>query len=140
MKTSLYILLIIVSGLFTSCDKDDEPQDEQPQQEATISGTWNLTDLHGGFAGVNEQYEPGVITWTFNEETAVLTVVNNHQGKATVYDGYETGTYPYSTSTIEGKSVVSIDGGEFGFYTLDENEMTIDQGLGTDGYIFTFKR
>lgn len=132
MKVSLCILLIAISGLLISCDKDDSPV---PQQDPTIIGTWSLTNLHGGFVGADENYEPGVITWTFKEDAASLIVVNNHPSSDGAYDGLETGTYPY---TVQKPGNLLIDGTDY-IYSVTKTQLIIEQNL-TDGYTFSFKR
>lgn len=132
MKTSLYILFIAFSGLMISCDKDDE---NVLQQDPTIMGTWNLTNIHGGFVGADENFEPGVITWTFKENTSTLIVMNNHASTDGAYDGLETGTYPF---TVQSVGHLLIDGTDF-IYSVTEAELVIEQNL-TDGYTFSFKR
>lgn len=139
MKPTLFVILFTIFGLFSSCDKDDDPQREVPQ-EAVIAGAWNLTAIKGGFAGINESYEPGKITWIFQAETATLKVINNHTDDSSIYDGFETGTYSYSVSKNEANAIVHIDGTKFGIYTIDAQKMTIDAYYGADGYLYSFER
>lgn len=135
MKTSFFIVLIAISGIVMSCDKDDDMQ-----QEPTIAGTWNLLNIQGGFAGIDADFSPGLITWNFNAETSSLSVVNNHPEDEIVYDGFETGTYPYSILQSEGDKLLSIDGGTFGIYTFTDYQLIIDQNIASDGYVFSFER
>ena len=136
MKTKLLILLIVFFGLATSCNNDD---DNGPTNEITIAGTWDLRNISGGIAGVDSNFEADLIQWSFNEETSVLTIANDHSNDETLYDGLESGTYIYELTVSEGENQINIDGASFGTYTISENELVIAQTL-ADGYVFSFKR
>lgn len=131
MKVSIYLLLILFSGITVSCDKEDDPI---PPQNTPLIGMWNLTHIRGGFAGVDISFKPGVITWNFNK-TDTLTVTNNHLEGEILYNGLETGTYPYNTP---GNDLIIIDNSEY-TYSISKNKLTIKQSI-TDGYIFYFQR
>ena len=131
-------LLFLGSFLCTSCSNDDEPV-----QPKVINGSWNLTKISGGFAGIDDDYIKGTITWTFNNQT--LFVVNNASAQGTIYSGFETGNYTYSTFSANGIAYVVIDDGEFGGYKIDANSMIINQnqisiGSGADGFVLQFER
>ena len=135
MKSTFFMFLIAISALATSCDNDDDSL-----RQPTISGTWNLINITGGLAGIDADFEPGVITWTFNAETSMLSVENNHPENETIYDGLETGTYSYSISNTDDEARLIIDDGDFGSYILSKNQLIIDQYYGADGYLFTLER
>ena len=61
MKSTFYILGLILVVL--SCNSDD---DVQQNTEPTLFGPWSLVNVSGGFAGVNDDFEIGTITWNFN--------------------------------------------------------------------------
>ena len=137
MKTKLLILLIAFFGLTTSCDNDD---DNGPNNETTIAGTWDLRNISGGIAGVNTNFEPGLIQWNFNAETFILTVQNNNSNEEVLYDGLESGTYSYELTEIEGEKHVMVEDSDFGSYMISGDGLIIDQNMGADGYVFTFER
>jgi hypothetical protein len=60
-------LMILGIVLFISCSK----QDESTKLESR-DGIWQVKNISGGFAGIDDEYETGVITWTFNNQ--ILTV------------------------------------------------------------------
>lgn len=134
-KTLLALTLALV--FFTSCSNND---DSTPV--VTINGLWHVENISGGFAGIDDDYQNGEITWTFTNQT--LTVDNNAPQSA-LYSGLDTGTYAYSTSEIDGVTYINIDTMEFGGYSLSSTGLIIDQniistGSGADGFILTFKR
>jgi len=136
-KLSLIMILGIV--LFTNCNNDD---DDDSTQTESLNGIWNIKNISGGFAGINDEYETGIITWTFNNQ--ILTVENNDiQGN--IYSGFETGTYSYSSTEINGANYIIIENSEYGGYTLSTNNLTINQnettsGSGADGFMLQFER
>lgn len=138
MKIDKIIVAIILAVLFiTSCDKDN-----QSNQSDEIEGTWKVTNISGGFAGIDDDYASGVITWKFNGQT--LTVINN-ESQGAIYSGFETGTYQYTSTEINGVKYININSQEFGGYTITNNNLTINQnetstGSGADGFILNFSR
>jgi hypothetical protein len=83
-----------------------------------------------------------VITWTFNNQ--ILTVENN-ENQWHIFSGFESGTYNYTVSEIDGINYIIINNAEFGSYTLSRNELIIDQnikksGTGADRFILQFNR
>ncbi|HET8838878.1 MAG TPA: hypothetical protein VFM82_07800 [Flavobacteriaceae bacterium] len=138
MRTTFLILLLAFCGFATSCDNDD---DNGPQTEVSLEGTWDLKNISGGFAGINADFEDDAIEWTFNEETSVLTINNTHPNDdETIYDGLESGTYTYELSTVDGENQIYINDVFFGVYVLSASELVIDQDIGADGYVFSFER
>jgi hypothetical protein len=134
-KLSLLLLLGII--FFTNCSNDDEPTELE-----SYNGTWNIKNISGGIAGIEDEYETGIITWTFNNQ--ILTVENNAvQGY--IYSGFESGTYNYSTSEINGINYIIINNTIFGSYTLSLTSLTINQnesasGSIDDGFILQFEK
>lgn len=140
MKTKILTLLVTLAViLFTSCNNDDDVTPVEP-----INGTWNLTNILGGFAGIDDDYASGVITWTFNTQNMTLHVENNNT-QETIFSGFETGTYPYTLVESNGNEYVHIDGEEFGGYVINSDGMIINQneiqdGVLVDGFILHFER
>lgn len=52
--------------LLASCSSNDDNESTQPE---SLNGIWNIKNIQGGFAGIDDDYETGVITWTFNNQT-----------------------------------------------------------------------
>jgi len=65
MKTIISILCCFALFFLISCEDDEENIDP-------IIGSWNLTQLMGGLAGVDENYASGDIVWTFSEDSLFI--------------------------------------------------------------------
>jgi len=133
----LNILMVLGIILFTSCNNNDDSTELE-----SLEGTWSVKNISGGIAGIDDDYETGVITWTFNNQ--VLTVINN-ESQGNLYSGFESGTYSYSTSEINGINYIIINNAEYGGYTISINNLTINQnettaGSGADGFLLRFER
>ena len=138
MKIGKLSLLMILSLIvFTNCNNDDDSN-----QTETLNGIWNVKNISGGIAGIDDDYGTGIITWTFNNQ--VLTIENN-ESQGNIYSGFESGTYNYSINEINGVNFITINNAEYGSYTLSINNLTINQnettnGSGADGFILQFER
>lgn len=133
----LTLIMILGFVFFTSCNNDDDSN-----QEETLSGIWNVKNISGGFAGIDDDYEIGIITWTFSNQ--MLTVENN-ENQGNIYSSFGSGTYNYSTSEINGVNYITINNTEYGGFTLSINNLTINQnettsGSGADGFILQFEK
>ncbi len=131
--------LLMISGiiLFTSCSNDEESTTLE-----SLNGIWNVKNISGGIAGINDDYDDGTITWTFTNQ--MLTVENN-ESQGNLYSGFESGTYNYTVSEINGFQYIFINNVEFGSYALATNSLIIDQnetssGAGADGFILQLER
>lgn len=134
----LFSAILFGLSIFMGCDKkDDTPQ------KVTLDGTWNLKNIRGGFAGVDDDFELGLVTWTFDEPSSTLAVVNNSTQEF-IYSGYETGTYTYIIfSYSNGNKFMIINGTEHGKFIIQENLLTINEnelqsGPAADGFVFEF--
>jgi len=138
MKIGRLILLMILGlVVFTNCNNDDDSN-----QEETLNGIWNVKNISGGISGIDDDYDNGIITWTFNNQ--VLTIKNN-ESQGNIYSGFESGTYNYSTNEVNGINYITINNAEYGGYTLSINNLTINQnetssGSGADFFMLQFER
>jgi len=133
----LSLLMILGLVVFTNCNNDDDSN-----QEETLNGIWNVKNISGGISGIDDDYDNGIITWTFNNQ--VLTIENN-ESQGNIYSGFESGTYNYSTNEVNGINYITINNAEYGGYTLSINNLTINQnetssGSGADFFILQFER
>lgn len=138
MKNILLTLALISAlVLCTSCKKDDDTT-----EPATISGNWNLKNVSGGFAGINIDYTPGEVIWTFNLETNILTVQNNiiTTGPEDIYAGFDSGTYNFEIERNEDTQALLVDGVNIGDIILLDDILQVDEGVAVDGFIKTFER
>ncbi|OUR94254.1 hypothetical protein A9Q87_00995 [Flavobacteriales bacterium 34_180_T64] len=140
MKIRILTFLLTLGVItFTSCDNDDDSS-----QIVTFEGTWNLKNISGGFAGIDDEYDSGIITWTFNNQNLMLNVINN-SSQESIYSGYESGTYTYSITESNGSEYIVINTEVFGKLILLGNNLTLNQdetpsGSGADGFLLQFER
>lgn len=138
MKTKYSIVLLCLAVMFYGCDKD-EKNNADP-----IYGVWNLKNVSGGFAGVDDDFNDGAIIWTFNLQNGTLVVQNNNDSNA-IYDGLDSGTYTFSILEKGQKEYLLVDNSELGGMSLLQNEMVIDQNKmstanGADGFILKLQK
>jgi hypothetical protein len=128
-----HLFIIFAFGIFLSnCTNDGAPKED------ILTGTWNVQNISGGLSGIDDDYEAGVIIWTFSAENATLSVENNNEANV-IYDGLPSGNYAYSILTVEGEQFLEINGqGQFGI-VLSNGQVLLDQnktstGTGADGF------
>lgn len=119
--------------LISSCSDSYDSVDD------ILNGTWNVANVSGGFAGMDQDFESGTITWTFDASSSMLTVANNNVLVDVIYDGLDSGTYSYSILKIDSKNHLVIDDQEFaGISFANEllflNQNEISTGSGADGF------
>lgn len=135
MKTLFAIRFLFLVLLINACDGSKETSDEsslKAKLESSLKGSWYLTHISGGFAGIDEVIEQGDIHWTFHPATASLEVENNVQS-GILYDGLPSGIYSYSIELMEKGQFLYIGGEEFGGFTIDSSVLLIDQNVRTEG-------
>lgn len=134
MKKQLLILGILLTVIISGCSSDS-----RSSHNNIVDGQWKLTRVSGSFAGVESNFAPGVITWDFNPTTQTVTVVNNNTDD-TLTDIFETGVYNYQIVASQNvelcSEILKIDGVEMGCFSLDGNNLKIDQSF-ADGYALT---
>lgn len=136
---ALIFTLVVGAALLISCSDDAGVI----PQEANLNGTWNLKNLSGGFAGLNENYANGTITWTFNPQNQTIIIDNNQPASEPFI--FESGTYNYTVTVVNNQKYLNIDSDEYGGLTISTNSLTIDQnkiswGVGADGFILSFEK
>ncbi|MCB0444073.1 MAG: hypothetical protein R2812_01185 [Gelidibacter sp.] len=132
MRTKLFILAVLSFTFLTNCNSDDTNSTTNP-----LSGLWNLTHISGGIAGFDQSYEIGDITWSFNTETQMVTIVNNVINNFTVL---QSGTYTYSVLTTDDQEAsLIINDMNLGILEFSENTVTIDQKV-ADGITIKLTR
>lgn len=134
MNKLKFICVFVCLGLvFLGCEKTDKARDDIFENLS-----WNLTNISGGFAGVDNDFDTGLIVWTF--DSGSLTVVNNNTSQD--YDVLASGDYSYSILQAGGKIYLKIDGLEMGEIVASPNSIVVDQnkkstGAGADHFAFT---
>lgn len=134
MKKLLSFLGILSMLMLSGCSSDSNSS-----HTSIVDGQWKLVKVTGSFAGVSSDFEPGVIKWTFNPTTQMVTVVNNNTD-ANLSDLFETGVYNYQIVQSQNPDLCSealkIDGVEMGCFSLVDGKLQIDQSY-TDGFTVT---
>ena len=136
MKNILVVLCLTL--VFLNCKSDDDSQ----ENSATLQGEWSLVNVSGRLAGVDDNFDTGVIVWSFDQETFTLTVTNTNT-ETVVYDGLPTGTYDYKVLTTDGvTSSLVIDDYDFSMIidTLTRTTLLLDDGIVVDGFGVIFMR
>ncbi len=129
MKKSVLSLAILLLVLLPSCSNDSNPNTD------IIQGQWKLINVSGTFAGIDNDFAPGLITWDFNPTTQTVTVVNNNTD-ANLWDVFETGVYNYQivdNSEYPCGEIIEIDGIEMGCFSVTGDNFVIDQSI-ADGF------
>ncbi|WP_040280632.1 hypothetical protein [Psychroserpens damuponensis] len=138
MIKKIVLLLVLALAVFTfSCGSDD---DVLNINEPTLEGSWSLVNVFGGFAGIDDDYENGIIVWDFNLETQQVTVTNTNM-EVVIFDGLPTGVYDFEVLITEEDRILVIDFFSFNLSVLTAHEFILDQGAYTnDGFQLTFNR
>lgn len=135
MKKHLSLFVIVTFLLLSSCNSDSNSTTDP------VQGQWKLVNVSGTFAGIHDDFAPGVITWDFNPITQMVTVVNNNTD-TNKWDVLETGVYTYhfvnNPDSPCGESI-EIDGSVYGCYTVSNQTLVIDQAI-ADGFAITLHR
>lgn len=128
-------LLFLVSVFMISCE-------DNSISENTIEGTWNVTEIIGGFAQ-SKNYEEGTFTWTFNLETKTVTIINVSQPAnpsiTPSFTNDQGGVYSF---TIENENNIDylVVGDRKGTIALNGNNLTVDYGIAFDDIAYVFER
>lgn len=131
--------LLFGMGLLSGCSN----KTNVTPQEATLKGTWNLIHLSGGFAGLDEHFQNGTITWTFNTQNQTITVNNTNQASTGFTFG--NGTYNYEIVEVNNQEYIHIESSEYGGLNLSTQNLIIDQNVisnsvGADGFKLSFEK
>ncbi|WP_179353469.1 hypothetical protein [Winogradskyella vidalii] len=132
MKYQLFILAFTL--IFFSCNSDD---DAPQSSTTTLHGNWSLINVNGGFPGVNDDFESGLITWNFDDTEITVTNNNTHN---VIHSGYPSGIYTYDVITTATDTTLVIENTNSKIITLTNNQLVIDQGVAADGFQYTLSK
>jgi hypothetical protein len=138
MKKIISLLVIVTSLTLVSCSK--EKNDDSID---AIAGTWKLVYVTGSITGVSHHFEPGVVSWTINPTTHVVTVVNNNTNDNMI-DIAETGNYNYQVSTDPnpsgcGETFIFDEIMDLGCVSIENGHLIMNQNY-ADGMRVEFER
>jgi len=126
--------ILLLSIVILSCSNDDDTA----TREQGLQGTWNLVNVSGGFSGINEDIDRGVIVWDFNETTNMVTITN------TIMDNpfntiLPSGTYSYSVVAPADTDTLVINEVNYGAIEIENTVFSIAESF-SDGLVFRFER
>ena len=128
----LYILSIILPLTVAGCD----PENIDILTDYDINGQWNLTHVGGGIDGRDLNFEPGIIIWTFNENTGMVSIDNNSGNGLSVF---QSGTYSFLIEDIDSQRTLTIDGVLFDNFETSQDQIFISQQY-ADGISMTLTK
>ncbi|WP_417876116.1 hypothetical protein [Winogradskyella sediminis] len=134
MKTYFYFLALMLLTL--SCKSDD---DADQNLNPTLIGSWSLVNVSGGFAGVDDDFNDGVILWNFTNNPSEITITNTNTTEV-VHSGYPSGTYSYEIETTPNDTIVVIENTDLRIISLTTNQLILDEGVVSDGFQYTFNK
>ncbi|MDH7445645.1 hypothetical protein [Aquimarina sp. 2201CG14-23] len=129
-----YLCILFLSIILCSCSNDDNNNN----RSTMLEGTWNLVNVTGGFAGINQDFERETIVWNFNESNNTVVVTNNSTITG-VYDGFPTGTYSYSIVAPADTDELVVNEINLGTFTITSSSFTVSQQF-RDGFQVQFER
>lgn len=131
MKKNLSILGILLAGLLTGCSSESNSSHSN-----IVNGQWKLVNVSGSFAGINNDFPAGTITWDFNPTTQMVTVVNNNTDDS-LNDILETGIYNYqiinSSDPDFCSQTIKINNHEMGCFSVVNDTLQISEAH-VDGF------
>ena len=133
-------LFFITAIMIMGCKKTEEPNTED-----SIEGIWLMVNKTGGFAGVDCDYDIGLISWTFDSSTLTIDNTDTLNTIPMLCEELDSASFPYSILDVDGDSFLIWNNEEQGGITISDNELIIDQnrvsnGAGADGFIWRFER
>lgn len=153
MKVLKLLAVLSFVSLVSCNDNDDKPTNQlipttnnenpNPNEPGEIAGQWKLTNVSGGIMGISHNFADGVINWTFDTNTQMVTVLNNNTDPQ-LQDILASGVYPYdfvaNEATPELCDVNIVVGGvSLGCYNIGTSEFTMSQ-IEADGYMIKLVR
>ncbi|PKV51203.1 hypothetical protein ATE84_3277 [Aquimarina sp. MAR_2010_214] len=137
MKHFIYIVFLFAM-IGCSGDDDGNPGDPIPDPSG-LAGVWNLVNVTGGFAGINQDFKKGTIVWNFDDTKKRVEVTNNNPTSASTEDLFPSGNYTFSIVTINGNKELIVNDRNLGNFEITTNEFVVDEQF-KDGFRYTFQR
>ncbi len=132
-----YFICILLFFTIIGCSGDDDTTDPN-MNSSGLNGKWSLVQVTGGFVGVDDSFENGVIVWDFNEAAKRVQVTNNNT-KDVIYDVLPSGTYDYTVDGVQSNLEFVVDKKKMGKFQLIDNQFTVEEQL-KDGFRVVFRR
>ncbi len=136
MKRFTFIIFLLVVAL--GCSGDDDTSDDNETTLLGLDGKWNMSNVSGGFLGVDHDFQDGLITWEFNESAKKVIIVNSNTD-TTIEDSLPSDTYDYTVVEFLSNLEITIGNKNLGNLEITSNSFTISEPF-KDGFQFTFTR
>lgn len=138
-----FLILTTLFLIVTSCNISNNDNDDPI--EVTLYH-WNLINVSGGVAGVDNDFVVGDIVWDFDPLENLLYVENSNTDD-TIEDSLDSGVYEFSLFEENLKLYTLLEFNEFGEIYESETDNTIliinqnslSTGTASDGFVYTFK-
>ena len=103
--------------------------ESQPIDLEELQATWNLINVNGGLTGIDMRFDPGEVTWEFEQNE--VTIQNSVNDETSV--GLKSGTFVYiieESDEFAGRYELSIDSTNLGPIThLNTDSLIVDLRL-----------
>ncbi|WP_148639326.1 hypothetical protein [Aquimarina longa] len=128
--------MVYILVLFTilSCSGDDDTV----LISSNLEGVWNLTNISGGFVGINKDFKKGIITWDFNEANKTVKITNKDLDNQ--YGLLSPGTYTYKMVKKEDKEELVINDMIISYFKRVTTSKFIIDEEPIDGFRYIFER
>ncbi len=135
-----HFICVVFLFVIIGCDSDDDVTPVNPPSNPSgLIGIWNLVNVTGGFSGINDDFEKGVIVWDFDDTKKRVEVTNNNAANSSTEDLFPTGVYTFSIVTINGNKELIVNERNLGNFEITTNEFIVDEQF-KDGFRYTFRR
>ena len=141
MTMKKIILILAISTLILSCTTGSESKNNLASNQSTtatnpLSGLWKLSNISGGIAGVNQNFNSTDFTLNFDTTTKTVAVVSNISNPNL---SLSTGTYAYTTEIVSGQSIIIINGNYRKRIAINVN-LLLDDNVLDDGFFYKYVR
>lgn len=135
-----HFICVVFLFVIIGCGSDDDVTPVNPPSNPSgLIGIWNLVNVTGGFSGINDDFEKGVIVWDFDDTKKRVEVTNNNAANSSTEDLFPTGVYTFSIVTINGNKELIVNERNLGNFEITTNEFIVDEQF-KDGFRYTFRR
>ncbi|MGB4957965.1 MAG: hypothetical protein WBO36_00750 [Saprospiraceae bacterium] len=123
--SSKFLLFVLLHLSVISC--------QEPETKDALDGSWFLVRASGGFAGIDQSFPKGDITWKFHDAT--LEIENKYTGQWNVSPPSSKAPYKIVTNG-EGMEIFLHDTYSYSFSIKNKDTLTIWEKNIADGFGF----
>jgi len=115
----VFLWVVVISLCISACNSDDD--NIQTHIDTQLEASWDMT-RYSFFTSSNPVFETGDVTWTFDNDTNKLTIVNNILHLFPYLP--PSGTYTFSTFNTNKLRITRINLENYE-YRFDDNELVL---------------